>query len=161
MRSIIIVFLFIIAQGVAAQDYKTFEKFAELQEYLDRDSDTTYVVNFWASWCVPCIRELPYFDRLDRSMPDQKIKVILVSLDLSNQIESRFKPFLLKGEYRSEVILLTDRRYNSWIPLIDESWSGSIPATLLLSGGRRHFAEREFDSEQELTDFVYSFINSQ
>jgi thiol-disulfide isomerase/thioredoxin len=161
MRSIIIVFLFVIAQGVAAQDYKTFEKFAELQEYLDRDTDTTYVVNFWASWCIPCIRELPYFDRLDRSMPDHKIKVMLVSLDLSNQIESRFKPFLLKGEYRSEVILLTDRRYNSWIPLVDESWSGSIPATLLLSGGRQNFAEKEFDSEQDLIEFVYSFINSQ
>lgn len=123
-------------------------------------SDTTYIVNFWATWCAPCIKELPYFDSFVTKNKNKKVKVLLVSLDFKNQLESHLKPYLRKHRLKANTSLLTDKNYNHWLGLVDENWSGSIPATLLIHNGKKAFAEREFDSEKELSSFVYSFISS-
>jgi len=103
---------------------------------------------------------LPYFESFNQSIGDKKIKVILVSLDFKNQIKSHLEPFIKKNQYTSEIILLSDNKYNTWLEKVDAEWSGSIPATLLLSGKKKLFAEREFESEEDLSNFVHSFIHS-
>ena len=153
--------LFLCVNSFVAQNIRVFDTFDKMEKEIFLNNDTTYVINFWATWCKPCVKELPYFEQLSRSVDDKKIKVILVSLDFKNQLESKLKPFLKDGNYTSKTVLLLDKNYNSWLEKVDKNWSGSIPATLLLQGGKRHFAEREFENEQELYDFVYSFINSQ
>jgi thiol-disulfide isomerase/thioredoxin len=132
-----------------------------MEEEIFLNNDTTYVINFWATWCKPCVKELPYFESLHRSAGKEKMKVILVSLDFRNQVESKLKPFIRDNNYSAKVILLLDSKYNSWIDKVEKNWSGSIPSTLLIKGDKRLFAETEFENEQELRDFVYSFINSQ
>jgi len=139
---------------------QVFEKFEDLEKKVFKNNDTTYVINFWATWCKPCVKELPYFESFNTSIGDQKIKVILISLDFKNQIKSHLEPFIKKNKYSSEVILLTDNKYNTWLDKVDAEWSGSIPATLLLSGEKKLFAEREFESEEDLSKFVHSFIHS-
>lgn len=154
--------LFILActHAVNGQVMQVFEKFDDLEEKVFKNNDTTYVINFWATWCKPCVKELPYFESFNTSIGDKKIKVILVSLDFKNQIKSHLQPFIKKNQYTSEVILLSDNKYNTWLEKVDAEWSGSIPATLLLSGKKKLFAEREFESEEDLSNFVHSFIHS-
>lgn len=157
-----IIFVFVFSSGISiAQDIRVFDTFDKMEKEIFLNNDTTYVINFWATWCKPCVKELPYFESLHRSAGKEKMKVILVSLDFRNQTESKLKPFIRDNNYSAEVILLLDSKYNSWIDKVDKSWSGSIPSTLLIKGGKRLFAETEFENEQELRDFVYSFINSQ
>ncbi|MBK7093976.1 MAG: TlpA family protein disulfide reductase [Saprospiraceae bacterium] len=146
--------------SINAQDIRVFDTFDKMEKEIFLNNDTTYVINFWATWCKPCVKELPYFESLHRSARKEKMKVILISLDFRNQAESKLKPFIRDNHYSAEVILLLDNKYNSWIDKVDKSWSGSIPSTLLIKGGKRLFAETEFENEQELRDFVYSFINS-
>jgi thiol-disulfide isomerase/thioredoxin len=151
---------FISVNSIFAQEIRVFNSFSTMEKEIFLNNDTTYVINFWATWCKPCVKELPYFESLHRSSGKEKMKVILVSLDFRNQAESKLKPFIRDNNYSAEVILLLDSKYNSWIDKVDKNWSGSIPATLLIKGDKRLFAETEFENEQELSEFVYSFINS-
>ena len=153
--------LFLWVSSFVAQDIRVFNTFDTMEKEIFLNNDTTYVINFWATWCKPCVKELPYFESLHRSAGKEKMKVILISLDFRNQAESKLKPFIRDNNYSAEVVLLLDNKYNSWIDKVDKNWSGSIPSTLLIKGDKRLFAETEFENEQELRYFVYSFINSQ
>jgi thiol-disulfide isomerase/thioredoxin len=126
---------------------------------MSQKSDTTYIINFWATWCKPCVKELPYFESLHKELKGSKYRLILVSLDFKKHFESRLLPFVEKNQLQSEVYLLDEPDYNSWIDKVDSSWGGSIPATLFYNHFKkvRYFKEQEFD-KQELIIFVKSII---
>ncbi|WP_291133328.1 TlpA family protein disulfide reductase [Flavobacterium sp. UBA7682] len=134
-----------------------YEKFDAFEKAIIKENDTVYVINFWATWCAPCIKELPYFEKLHTD--NKKIKVILVSLDSQKDLEKKLIPFVERKKITAEVLLLSDKDYNSWLSKIDKDWSGAIPATLIIQGKKRIFAEREFENFTELDDYVNSFIN--
>ncbi len=96
-------------------------------------NDTIYVVNFWATWCVPCVEELPYFEKIDSLYKDKKVKVILVSTDFKKDIDSRLVPFIEKKKLKCEVNFLDELYDNEWIPKVDSLWQGNIPATRIYS----------------------------
>lgn len=129
--------------------------FEDIRPYLNRDSDTIYVVNFWATWCKPCVEELPYLEKINKNYRNQKVKVLLVSLDFSSQIESRLKPFIKEHDLKSEIILLDDTNSNYWIEQVDASWTGAIPATVIYGKNFRHFYEKTFEFS-ELDSIVKS-----
>ena len=124
---------------------------------LNRKNDTTYVVNFWATWCKPCIKELPYFEELGRTYAEQKVKVVLVSLDFPENLQTKVIPFIEKHRLASEVILLDDTDANTWIPKVSEKWEGSIPATLFFKADAKIFKEQSFTYE-ELENEVKSIL---
>jgi thiol-disulfide isomerase/thioredoxin len=115
--------------------------FNDFEPHLHLQNDTTYLVNFWATWCTPCMKELPAFERIGEEYKHLKVKVLLVSLDFPGQIESRLVPFLEQNEIRSEVLVLNDPDANKWIDKVDVSWTGSVPATLIYHGRDRTFHE--------------------
>ena len=126
---------------------------------LSRNSnDTTYVINFWATWCSPCVKEIDFFEEVHTSFEDSKVKVILVSLDFPNQVERRLIPFLEAREITAQVMLMTDLDYNSWIERVDKSWSGAIPATLIFNREQRVFLEQEL-TRDELVENVNQILN--
>ncbi len=121
-------------------------------------NDTTYVINFWATWCSPCVKEIGYFEELHRKYSDNKMKVILVSLDFPNQVEKRLLPFLEEKDISASVMLMTDLDYNGWINRVDASWTGAIPATLIYNSEGRFFLEEELTRE-ELFEYVNLIMN--
>lgn len=131
-----------------------------MQHLLLQKNDTTYVVNFWATWCGPCVKELPYFEQLHDTYPDQKIKIILISLDFPRQIKTKLIPFMQKHELKSDVVVLTDGAYNDWIDRVDESWDGAIPVTLVYRGDKRYFTAKEFRDFEALNAIVKQFITN-
>ncbi|KAF0202251.1 MAG: hypothetical protein FD170_1977 [Bacteroidetes bacterium] len=138
---VLLVILFnplISAQEIAVVD------FTQLQPLLDKRNDTTYVVNFWATWCLPCIKEMPYFQQIHENFSDRKVKVILVSLDFEKQIKSRLIPFIEKNRLTAEVILLNDPDANSWIDKVNPKWSGALPATVIYNKNFQGFYEQSF-----------------
>ncbi len=150
-------FLFLLSNTIQAQNVAVFDNYSSLKKEILSDKNTIYVVNFWATWCGPCVKELPHFEQLNSE--NKNIKVVLVSLDFKNTLESKLKPFLKKKSIKSEVVLLTDTDYNSWLPQVDKEWSGSIPATLIIKNGQQFFAEKIFSSYTELNEYVNKFTN--
>jgi len=76
------------------------------------------------------------------------VELILVSLDFPNQIESRVIPFIKKNNLKGNVVLMADPDQNTWIPKVDETWSGAIPATLIYTKNSRKFYEQSFTFEE-------------
>jgi len=138
---------------------ETYERFDDFEHLLHLESDTTYLINFWATWCGPCVKELPYIDDLVETYENKKYKSILVSLDFKNQLESRLVPFLNKNKIKSDVVVLLDGKSSKWIDRVDPSWSGAIPITIVYNGNKKLFFEQQFHSIQELTEIIDPFFN--
>lgn len=131
----------------------------ELKPLLDVENDTTYVFNFWATWCVPCVKELPYFIQLDSMYQNEAFKLVLISLDFKKDYLRKLQPFVSERGIADLVFVLEDNRSNYWISDIHESWSGSIPATLVFKGKEKAFFERTFQDVDELSIIVKPFLN--
>jgi thiol-disulfide isomerase/thioredoxin len=142
---------------VSTQELKIVD-FEGFKPYLNKTGDKTYIINFWATWCAPCVKELPYFEEITQQYRGQTVEVILVSLDFPRQYESKLKPFIQDKNLQSEVIALNDTDMNTWIPQVDQNWSGAIPATLIYNKNQRQFFEKSF-SQQELQTLLKQFIN--
>ena len=123
-----------------------------------KSNDTTYVVNFWATWCSPCVKEIGYFEELYRKYAASTVSVILVSLDFPNQVERRLLPFIREKEISAPVLLMTDLNYNDWIDQVDPTWSGAVPATLIYNKESRIFLEKEL-TRDELFKHVNQILN--
>jgi len=122
--------------------------FNDFEPHLHFLNDTTYLVNFWATWCTPCVDELPAFERIRKEYERKNVKVLLVSLDFPRQLDSRLVPFLEKHGIGSEVVLLDDPDANKWIDKVDPEWSGAIPATLIYNKSSREFHEGSFTYDE-------------
>lgn len=135
-----------------------YERFEDLAPIFAQQNDTTYIINFWATWCAPCVKELPYFEALTEKYATQKVKVILISLDFSKQLETKLKPFLKENKLQSEVLVLIDPDANSWVDKVNPAWSGAIPATIVYKGDTNKFYEKSFENLIELEEIMMPFL---
>lgn len=133
--------------------------FEGLEPLLNPEDDTTYVMNFWATWCAPCIKELPYFEDVQREMKSEGVQVILVNLDMPKMWNSHLIPFLQKNDLTSTTIVLDDPDQNTWIPKVHPDWSGAIPATIIFDNDSREFYEKPF-TRDELFQTIEKFKNA-
>lgn len=133
---------------------------SQLEDRIKAAGDTTLVINFWATWCKPCVAELPHFDKVSRTMQADgaKVKIILVSLDSPKDLGNKVEPFVVRRGLHPDVVLLNEAKAHLWIDRVDPSWSGAIPATLIVNhaAGKRAFHEREF-TYKELQQTIQSF----
>jgi thiol-disulfide isomerase/thioredoxin len=145
MWKFLFLFLFVTFSGVS-QNVPVI-KVTDLEKRVKNNSDTTYIVNFWATWCAPCVKELPDFDSINAVYKTQKVKVLLVSMDFKEDLSSKLVPFITTKKIQSEVVLLDELNGNYFIPKVSNDWSGAIPATWILNGKKKteHFFEKKVD----------------
>ncbi len=135
---------------VPVSKISVYEDFSSLEPVLLLQNDTTYVINFWATSCKPCIEEMPHFEKLHEVYAAEKMRVLLVSLDLKRHLESRVEPFVEKKNIQNEVMILADQNYSKWTDKIDASWYGALPATLIYMNTTRRFFFGAFESFEDL-----------
>lgn len=124
-------------------------KITKLEDFILK-SDSVLVINFWATFCKPCIEEIPYFESTVSKYRDKKVKLLLVSLDLKDEYPNNIRSFVSKNKYTSEVVWLNETNADYFCPKIDKTWSGGIPATLIVNTktGYRKFFEEEMKPEE-------------
>lgn len=147
MKSYVFIILISLVFSLDSWSQIPVEKFDKLESRWLKNNDTVYLINYWATWCKPCVEELPDFIELEKQMKDEKFKMILVSLDFSSQIESRVIPFLKKNEIPSQVVILNDNP-NTWINQVNENWDGDIPVTQVIQNGRKEFYNSSLNIEE-------------
>lgn len=161
----IIIFIFLsiscFSQEWSKDNLTIYRSFDDLEnEILNVENDTTYIINFWATWCGPCVKELPYFEKLNDVYRSQKLKVVLVSLDFEKHIDRKLLPFLNKKNILSDVVVLLDPKESKWIDKVDPSWSGAIPITIIKKKNERKFYERVFHNVGELEEIINPILNN-
>lgn len=137
------------AAFLPAQNSIPFIKKDQLSYWKNAETDTVRVLNFWATWCGPCVKELPAFDSLQAKYADQNVQVILISNDFRKNVEQKLLQFIQQKGLKSQVVFLDERNPNDFINLVDPSWSGAIPATLILSGRNKSFRFHEGELEYD------------
>ena len=123
-----------------AQQVKSVYKIDQLLERIE-SIKTPIVVNFWATWCKPCVQELPAFDSLQKERPE--IKVLLVCIDFKEDLNTKVDPFLNKHGIQCETVLLDEVNGNDFINKIAKEWTGAIPGTLFVNGKKKFFIEKK------------------
>lgn len=120
---------------------------SQLESRIRQGKDTTYVINFWATWCKPCVKELPEFEKFKTSVKGKPVKVILISADLKSKLESGVQPFVKAHQLTGEVYLLNEAP-NSYNEKISADWSGALPGTLIVKAGKREFHEAAYTYDE-------------
>ncbi len=158
VKKIILLLLVFSMNLLAAQaDDPPVLDFKGLQPYLSFHNDTIYVINFWATWCKPCLEELPYIEQIHKDKFDDPVRVILVSLDFRHQIQQKLIPFINEKDLKSTVVVLDDPDANTWIDKVDPRWSGALPATVIYRGDKRVFISDTFEDYRAIKSIIDTF----
>src|SRR5690606_30492640 len=131
MKHIVLFFglLLIVTIGIAQEVDKV--KITELEKVIS-ESKSSLIVNFWATFCIPCIEEIPHFQKQVKAHEKDSVKLLLVSLDLEDDYAS-VAPFTKKKKFTAPIVWLDESNADYFIPKIDSTWTGAIPAALFIN----------------------------
>ena len=148
------------ASGVYSQQAKKI-KIEQLTDYIKK-ADHPLVVNFWATWCTPCNHELPYFERHIKEHAADKVELVLVSMDFSEDYPKKVTDYVRIHKYEGNHFWLNESNADHYCPQIDKKWEGTIPATLFINNKKdyRKFFDRQLTEEQFVSE-LKSIVNSE
>lgn len=151
-KALILIILIYINFNIVAQNVEVV-KIDDLIQIIDKDDDITRVVNFWATWCRPCVAELPHFEEAHKEYKDKKVELILVAIE---DDKARIEKFIQKKGITAKVLYLDEKDANAWIPKINNDWDGAIPVTLFVNNKLK---KRDFHSGQIDKEELFKTIN--
>ncbi len=124
-------------------------KIADLENYIEK-SDHPIIINFWATYCSPCVEEIPYFEKMVAANKDEKVELLLISLDIPSFYPTKISSFVKEKNYASSVWWLNETNADYFCAIIDKQWSGGIPSTLFVNNKThyRKFFERQLTEPQ-------------
>lgn len=134
--------------------------FPDLENWFNAENDTLYVINFWATWCRPCVAELPFFDDVAAEHKDEPVQVLLISLDFADEVDGKVAQYIERRDPKSPILVLDEPNANKWIDKVAVEWTGAIPATVFVNKKHqiREFHEGDYTRE-ELFDKVETLIH--
>ena len=124
-------------------------KITDLEKTI-AESKTPLIINFWATFCKPCLEEIPYFQEEVKKHIKDSVKLILVSLDLEDYYPKKIQDFATKLKFTAPIVWLDEYNADYFCPKVDPKWSGAIPATLFINNakGYRKFFEEQLSHEK-------------
>ncbi len=150
VRKSLILFVFLLTVRAGFSQELKSVKITELEKII-AESKTPLIINMWATWCIPCIEELPYFQKevRERNAGGDSVQLLLVSLDFKESFPAAITRFMDKRKVTAPVVWLDETNADYFCPKIDPKWSGAIPATLFINNksGYRKFVEEQISPE--------------
>jgi thiol-disulfide isomerase/thioredoxin len=149
MKTVLLVFFTVCITGIGISQEIQRIKVTELEKII-ADSKTPLIINFWATFCKPCLEEIPYFEEEVKAHARDSIQLLLVSLDLEDYYPKKIQAFATKLKFTSSIAWLDEYDADYFCPRVDPKWSGAIPATLFINNrtGYRKFLEEQVSREK-------------
>jgi len=148
MKQIAIITLFsLICFFVYGQEIKAL-KITDAEKIIS-ESKTPLIINFWATWCKPCLEEIPYFIEEAKKYAKDSLQLLLVSLDMEEAYPAQIKKSITKNKISVPVFWLDETNADYFCPKVDSKWSGAIPASFFVNNktGYRKFIEEQLSHE--------------
>ena len=136
----------------------TIKKFKTIESLFNKQNDTVYVINFWATTCPPCLKEMPLFEEASKKHINDKFQVYLVNIDEKGRREKHIVPFLKKLKINNKVFALIDEDMSSWTAKVNPEWYGALPYTVIYKGKNKKYFFGAFKGEDELEKEIQSFL---
>jgi thiol-disulfide isomerase/thioredoxin len=152
MKILYLISCFILLSSLAFSQTIRKVKITEVEEYI-KNSDHPLVVSCWATWCAPCIEEIPYFMQTVKKYNEQKVELLLVSLDFSTSYPTKIQELVKKKKFEATFFWLNETNADYFCPKIDPKWDGTLPSTLFVNnktGYRQFFGRAMTDRQVEL-----------
>ena len=127
-------------------------KVTEVEEYI-RNSDHPIVLNCWATWCAPCVAEIPDFMETVKKYSEQKVELVLMSLDFASSYPNKILDLIRKRHFEATFLWLNETNADYFCPKIDPKWDGTLPSTLFVdpkTGYRKFFGRPMTDRQIDL-----------
>ncbi|HEY9364287.1 MAG TPA: TlpA disulfide reductase family protein [Chitinophagaceae bacterium] len=153
-KIIVLIAVVVLGNTVYAQSIPKW-KITDLENYIE-NCNRPVIINFWATFCQPCLKEIPYFISQVKKHEKDSIAFLLVSLDLEDYYPDKIKNYAASKKFNVPIVWLNETNADYFCPLVDESWSGAIPASLFINNktGYRRFFEEEITEEKLEAEIV-------
>lgn len=134
-------------------------KITDVEKMMNWKDSGILVLNFWATFCKPCVAEIPSFIKITKKYKGSNVRLILISLDLPSAFPEKIATFAKERKFTTKLAWLEETNADYFCPVVDKSWSGSIPATLVVNTntGFRKFNEGEM-TEKEFEKMIVEAI---
>ena len=159
LRIILIVIVMLYSHSALAQSSIGSEKLIPKWKLSDLENaifkaEKPTVFNFWATFCKPCIEEIPYFQEVVKSYNERGVELVLVSLDMPELYPKRIQSFINKFKFIASVVYLDETNADLFCPVVDPKWSGAIPASLFVNNktGYKTFFEDQLTRQQLINE---------
>jgi thiol-disulfide isomerase/thioredoxin len=154
MKSLLISIFLFVGNHIFAQQKAELISFEQLEKRINSDSSSTFIINFWATWCGPCLAELPDFQQFYEKNNDKNVKLLLVSFDFPYEIK-KVNKFIEKKNLKPAVYLISDTDQNAFINKVSKNWEGTIPATWFVNNknGKKLLIEKPLN-ELEINRYL-------
>jgi thiol-disulfide isomerase/thioredoxin len=143
MKPLIVCIAFLFSINMHAQNIKSI-KIADVKKYIDTVTHPV-IINFWASWCKPCINEIPWFEKAVATHKNAYVELVLISVDFKEDYPKVLQQFVNKNKYTSTIWWLNETDANYFCSVIDKSWTGTIPVTLMVNNATKY---KQFYNQQ-------------
>lgn len=126
-----------------------------LRNKIENRNGKILFINFWATWCVPCVEEFPDLVKIYKEHKGSEFEFLSVSVDISSEIETKVIPFLKEQSAEFPVVLVEEKRSEQVINLINPEWNGAVPVTVIYD---EHGKRQEFIPEAKSFDAFHTSI---
>jgi thiol-disulfide isomerase/thioredoxin len=148
MKTFLLFALLFFALVVHSQQVRSI-KITELENTI-KESKTPLIVNFWATFCVPCLQEIPYFQEIANQYKSNDVSLLFVSLDMKEAYPIKVNDMAKKLKLTYPVVWLNETNADYFCPRIDTTWTGGMPSSLFVNNatGYHKFFEESLSKER-------------
>ena len=145
-----IIFILILISNISvSQEIVSINNVNDIASIKNENKGKVFAINFWASWCKPCVNEFPALVKLNKNYKGDSFNLIFISLDFKEEVSTKLIPFLQNSGVDYTSYYLETNRPEEIMDYLNKKWDGGIPATFIFdkSGNLQNFILGERDYE--------------